>query len=110
MTRLSFYERNGKLVGFASRGHSGYAEAGQDIVCAAVSCAAAIAITAIKDVAGCSSSVELDEERACISFTIIGEQAEDKALVCESVLRAMYMQLSQYAESYGSYLKVKLLK
>ncbi|NLT08046.1 MAG: ribosomal-processing cysteine protease Prp [Ruminococcus sp.] len=39
MIRAEFFESNGYLVGFSFSGHSGYAESGSDIVCAAVSSA-----------------------------------------------------------------------
>lgn len=39
MIRAAFYKSQGLLTGFAFSGHSGYAEAGKDIVCAAVSSA-----------------------------------------------------------------------
>ena len=37
MIKVVFTKSNGKYTGFTSRGHAGYAEEGQDIVCAAVS-------------------------------------------------------------------------
>ena len=39
MIRAEFFESKGLLVGFSFSGHSGYAEAGQDVACAAVSSA-----------------------------------------------------------------------
>ncbi|MBR1607087.1 MAG: ribosomal-processing cysteine protease Prp, partial [Clostridia bacterium] len=38
MTRVTLYhDAEGRLSGFSCKGHAGYAEAGSDIVCAAVS-------------------------------------------------------------------------
>ena len=37
MTRCVLYTREGQVIGFLCTGHAAYAEAGQDIVCAAVS-------------------------------------------------------------------------
>ena len=39
MIRAEFYEKQGLLTGFRFSGHSGYAETGKDVVCAAVSSA-----------------------------------------------------------------------
>ena len=39
MTRVEFFNQNGRINGFCCAGHSGYAEEGSDIVCAAVSTA-----------------------------------------------------------------------
>ena len=37
MTRITIYCRDNTYVGFCMEGHSGYAEAGEDIVCAGLS-------------------------------------------------------------------------
>jgi hypothetical protein len=39
MIQAKFYESKGILTGFSFSGHSGYAEEGQDVACAAVSSA-----------------------------------------------------------------------
>jgi hypothetical protein len=39
MIQAKFYESKGILTGFSFSGHSGYAEAGKDVACAAVSSA-----------------------------------------------------------------------
>ena len=39
MTKIEFFNHDGRINGFAVSGHSGYAEEGSDIVCAAVSSA-----------------------------------------------------------------------
>ena len=39
MIRAEFYEKKGLLTGFKFSGHSGYAAAGEDVACAAVSSA-----------------------------------------------------------------------
>ena len=39
MIQAKFYESKGILTGFSFSGHSGYAEAGHDVACAAVSSA-----------------------------------------------------------------------
>ncbi len=53
MTRVEFFSEGDKITGiFVARGHSGYAESGADIVCAAVSTAVTFAETTITDVLG----------------------------------------------------------
>ena len=37
MTTLTLFESEQTLIGFCCEGHSGYAESGEDIVCAAIS-------------------------------------------------------------------------
>ena len=52
MTRVEFFDHEGRITGFCCSGHSGYAEAGSDIVCAAVSTAVKLAECTINDVLG----------------------------------------------------------
>ena len=39
MTKVEIFNHDGRINGFSVSGHSGYAEEGSDIVCAAVSSA-----------------------------------------------------------------------
>ena len=48
MTRCEFFTQDERITGFSVSGHSGYSEAGSDIVCAAVSAAVAMAEATIK--------------------------------------------------------------
>jgi len=37
MTKVTFFKRNGVYIGFDAEGHAGFADKGEDIVCAAIS-------------------------------------------------------------------------
>lgn len=50
MIRAVFIQKNGTLCGLRISGHAGYADAGQDIVCAAVSSAVQYATILISEV------------------------------------------------------------
>ena len=50
----------GELVGFSVSGHAGYADAGEDIVCAAVSSAVQLTANGITEILGLSASVEAE--------------------------------------------------
>ena len=39
MTTVTFLTEGKRIIGFDAKGHSGYAEAGSDIVCAAITSA-----------------------------------------------------------------------
>ena len=53
MTRcILFRDAEGRYTGFEVKGHSGYAEAGSDIVCAAVSILTTTCVNAMESVAG----------------------------------------------------------
>ena len=61
MTRCEFFTEDERITGFTVSGHSGYAEAGSDIVCAAVSTAVTMAEAVINEVCGAKAKVRVKE-------------------------------------------------
>lgn len=60
MIRAEFYEKKGLLTGFKFSGHSGYADVGEDVACAAVS--SAVQLTAnILDELGFSPEINVGD-------------------------------------------------
>ncbi|MBR6386417.1 MAG: ribosomal-processing cysteine protease Prp [Ruminococcus sp.] len=60
MIRAEFFEKNREIIGFRVKDHSGYAESGEDIVCAAVS--SAVQLTAnLLEAMGFEPDVKLGE-------------------------------------------------
>ena len=66
MTRCEFFREGDRITGFSVSGHSGYAEAGSDIVCAAVSAVVTMAEATINDVLGAKAKVRVKDEQARI--------------------------------------------
>ncbi|MBR5681756.1 MAG: ribosomal-processing cysteine protease Prp [Ruminococcus sp.] len=60
MIRADFYETQGLLIGFRFSGHSGYADAGEDVVCAAVSSAVQLTVN-ILDSLGFQTNVKVGD-------------------------------------------------
>ena len=52
MISAVLFREDGRFTGFRAGGHSGYAEAGSDIVCAAVSILTCTCVNALKAYAG----------------------------------------------------------
>ena len=62
MTKIIFYKSGNIFYGFEEKGHTGYAEAGEDILCSAISAMTMLIINAIE--VGYASNVEytIDEK------------------------------------------------
>ncbi len=105
MTRAVFYRRNGRLIGFDIKGHSGYAESGSDIVCAAVSTLTELVECTINDQANAGADVTVDSKRAEITLRLPETLCEEKQKICQSVMEAAYKVLSEYAGQYKGYLE-----
>ena len=72
MTAVVFRMEDDRITGFEAKGHSGYAEAGEDIVCAAVTSAVRLVETTVNDVLGLAASVKIREQDASISLRLPG--------------------------------------
>ena len=61
MIRIRFCRRGGEIVGFRVKGHAGFAESGQDIVCASVTSAVQMAANGLTECAGLPADLSVHE-------------------------------------------------
>ena len=104
MTRCEFFVENDRITGFSISGHSGYAEAGQDIVCAAVSAAVAMAECTINDVCGARAKVRVKDESARITLTLPASCDEEESV--QAVLAGMLLYLCSLRDEYPDHIEV----
>ncbi len=52
-------------------GHSGYAEAGSDIVCAAISSMVMLTLNTVTERFGCKANIKTDESKAAIDAKVV---------------------------------------
>ncbi len=104
MIRIVMLRRNGATLGFECSGHAGYAEAGSDIVCSAVSTLTAAAANGLTEAAKIKASVTDDGKTLrCVLPETVGErQAQDAQLLFDT----LEMALSGIRKDYGKYLKI----
>ena len=87
MTRCEFFTEDERITGFSVSGHSGYSEAGSDIVCAAVSAVVTMAEATINDVLGAKAKVRVKNEDARVTLTLPASCDEEEAV--QAVLAGM---------------------
>ena len=104
MTRCEFFTENDRITGFTVSGHSGYAEAGEDIVCAAVSAAVAMAECTINDVCGARAKVRVKDESARITLTLPASCDEEESI--QAVLAGMLLYLCNLRDEYPDNIEV----
>ena len=91
MTNVTFYQNHeGRFTGFTVEGHAGYGEAGEDIVCAAVSALVINTVNSIERLTEDPFSVDTDQERGYLKLTMEGEYSRES----EILLRALALGLS----------------
>ncbi len=104
MTRCEFFTENDRITGFSISGHSGYAEAGQDIVCAAISAVVTMAEATINDVCGAKAKVRVKDEQARITLTLPVSCDEEDTV--QAVLAGMLVTLCSLRDDYPDYIEV----
>ena len=104
MTRCEFFTENDRITGFSISGHSGYAEAGSDIVCAAISAAVTMAEATINDVCGAKAKVRVKDEQARITLTLPVSCDEEETV--QAILAGMMITLCGMRDDYPDYIEV----
>lgn len=94
----------GLVAGFRIAGHAGYADKGQDIVCAAVSALAQMAILGVKRVAGLSPSVRQAEGSLVCSLP---GGASGDLVVGQGILETMLLGIGEIAVAYPGCIAVE---
>lgn len=102
MTKVVFFRREGRLIGFEAKGHSGFAEEGSDIVCAAVSAVTQTLAIQAENVLEMKEAVFVDENKAILRVT--GENNE----AWESALTAAEMFLCELSRQYPRHLTTRI--
>ncbi|MGN0566390.1 MAG: ribosomal-processing cysteine protease Prp [Candidatus Limousia pullorum] len=103
MIAAEFKQRKGTgIVEFSIKGHSGYSESGSDIVCAAVSSAAYMAVNTITDVIGAKPEIDLSD-----GFLVLKLSLQD-ALKCSVITEGLKLHVLALSEQYQDFIKVKI--
>jgi len=93
-----------RITGFSVSGHSGYAEAGKDIVCAAISAIVTMAEATINDVCGAKAKVRVKEDGARVTLTLPASCDEEETV--QAVLAGMMITLCGLRDDYPDYIEV----
>jgi uncharacterized protein YsxB (DUF464 family) len=104
MTRCEFFTDNDRITGFSISGHSGYGEAGSDIVCAAISAVVTMAEATINDVCGAKAKVRVKEQDARVTLMLPTSCDEEEAV--QAVLAGMLLTLISMRDDYPDYIEV----
>ena len=104
MTKCEFFTDNERITGFSVSGHSGYAESGADIVCAAISAAVTMAEATINEVCGAKAKVRVKQEDARITLTLPASCDEEESV--QAVPAGMMLYLCSLRDEYPDYIEV----
>ncbi len=83
---------------FTVKGHAGYAEAGEDVVCAAVSSAAYMAANTVTEILGLPAKAKAEE--GYMEFAVTGSRE------AANIVKGLQLQLTQLAAQYPEFIQI----
>ena len=108
MTKIVFHKQGEDFVRIESEGHTGYANRGEDIVCAAVSALLQGAALGVRDVAKVKADYRVNEERGSLLLALpknLGEKAQHD---CNVILQTLLVSVSDLQKGYSEYIEVEV--
>ena len=100
MTQITFYKTaTGEYQRFTCDGHAGYANHGEDIVCASISVLVINTINSLEQIAGEEIRVETDEDSGTIQCSFMNQPLKETSKV---LMDSLMLGLTQIAKQYGN--------
>ena len=104
MTTITVFVKDDRITGFRAKGHSGYAQRGEDIVCAAVSALTQTACMGLTELVKADAVISQKDGELRLEIPEgLEPEKRDKA---ELLLRMMLMGLRSVEKDYSDYLKI----
>lgn len=111
MTKIIFYRSGGAFYGFEEQGHTGYGDAGDDVLCAALSAMTMLIINTVELAYASDVDYQVDDGATRIvvrSKAALAQFEEDekKRYAVSGLFMSYYYQLNDMLEEYYDYLSV----
>ena len=113
MTKVVFYRSNGVFWGFEETGHTGYGDAGEDILCSALSAMTMLIVNTVE--IAYASNIDYDINEGATKIKVSSKAAlpefeddERKRYAVSGLFMAYYYQLNDLTLEYGEFLEVEV--
>ena len=114
MTKIVFLRSGGSFYGFEETGHTGYGEAGEDVLCAALSAMTMLIVNTVE--VAYASDVEYDVNEGATKIKVRAKSAlaefegdERKRYAVSGLFCGYYYQLTDLANEYYENLEVDVI-
>ncbi len=108
MTKITFFKNKNFLVGFEVTGHSGYADEGGDIVCAAVSSMTQMTIVGLKEILKLNLNTKKDEKKAYLICKIAKNSTQNEIEKAQDFLKTLKISIEHVEKDYKKYIKMEV--
>ena len=110
MTNIKIFKNDGNIVCVQCMGHSGYAERGEDIVCAGVSTLVQTAVLGLLTVAKVNVDLVRDDEAGYLKAKLPNNITAEENHDAQTILLTMLCGLSDLRESYSDFINLEVIE
>ncbi|NLW55417.1 MAG: ribosomal-processing cysteine protease Prp [Firmicutes bacterium] len=108
MTKVQMIRANGRFIGFKAKGHTGYAAAGKDIVCAGVSTLVQTPVLGFEKLVGLKLHLEKERKSGYLACYLPSALDQEQLAQADLLLNLMYLGLQQIASGYQKYVGISI--
>lgn len=108
MTDIKITKQDNSIVEVTASGHTGYGEAGEDIVCAGVSTLLQSALLGLLQVVGINVKYSVNEETGSLRFTLPKNLSASERHDADIVLGTMLCGLQDLYTEYSDYINLEV--
>lgn len=106
MTQVEFTKRRDIFQSVSVTGHAGFAEEGEDIVCAAITSAIQFLHILLNDVLHLRLDTTVDPDATVIRIVLPETMAADKRQEVQNSLHALHVHFSELEKEYARFIHV----
>ena len=108
MTNVTIERKNGSIQRIVCDGHTNYGEAGEDIVCSALSSIVQSALMGVLIVAGVNAKFDRDDKRGYLMMELPDELSKEQRHDADVILNTMQLGISDLNEGFSDYIEVEV--
>ncbi len=109
MTDITIKRKNTSIVEVVADGHTGYGEAGEDIVCAGVSTLLQSALLGLLQVVQINVKFSVNEQTGSLRFTLPQNLTAQERHDADVVLNTMLCGLKDLYTEYSDYINLEVI-
>ena len=109
MTDVTITRKDKHIVAVAASGHTGYGEAGEDIVCAGISTLIQSALLGLLQVAQINVKYTVDEQKGSLRFTLPESLTDSERHDADVILNTMLCGLNDFYTEYSDYINLEVI-
>lgn len=108
MTNIKIKRKNNNIVCVECSGHTGFANYGEDIVCAGVSCIVQTAVLSIQKLTDVKNNCEINEKTGYLKLEIIDIENNQTLHDAQVILKSMFVGLEDLQKQYPNNIKLEV--